>query len=217
MQEIQSSNWTPEDENLTRAVWDNHYTRDHSKQSYPDENLVRLLSRIERGPALDLGCGSGRHTRLLQEMGFDPVFGTDTSGNALELTAGVAPGASLFLLPDTIDKPLPIEKESLALVVIWGVLHYNTDSTIDYLLDEARRILRKGGVLVGTLRSSRDNHFQGNPDMTGASIRLFDRHETMGILEPRFAQVRLGHLERIPVGEDDRRIAHWIFEATRES
>jgi hypothetical protein len=31
----------------TRARWDAHYTRDRARQSYPDENLVRLLAKLE--------------------------------------------------------------------------------------------------------------------------------------------------------------------------
>ena len=32
----------------TREAWERHYGRQKSRQAYPDENLVRLLSRIKR-------------------------------------------------------------------------------------------------------------------------------------------------------------------------
>jgi SAM-dependent methyltransferase len=71
------------------AEWNSHYTNDKSKLTYPDENLVRLIKKnynlynAENSTALDLGCGTGRHLKLLGECGFKKIIGTDSSFNAL--------------------------------------------------------------------------------------------------------------------------------------
>lgn len=77
----------------TTQVWNSHYQTDKSKQLYPDENLVRLLSRYKQNPliqnkkltALDYGFGSGRHLSLLDDFGFDFIAGYDISEIAVDL------------------------------------------------------------------------------------------------------------------------------------
>ena len=74
---------------MKEASWETHYTAGKSELLYPDENLVRLLkkNRLLGSPgdltAVDLGCGSGRHLRLLSDLGITRVIGLDASYNAL--------------------------------------------------------------------------------------------------------------------------------------
>jgi SAM-dependent methyltransferase len=201
----------------TRAHWDAHYTRDRSRQSYPDENLVRLLSKLEPGPALDLGCGSGRHLALLADLGYGPIYGCDSSANAVELCRERYPGAEVFVVaPEGASFLTPLCSASLAAVVAWGVLHYNSPEEILGVLAETGRLLAPGGKFLGTLRAAGDSHFSSNGDMLGAAIRFFSESEARGLLEGAgFTNVQLGYAERAPVGELNRRICHWIFSAER--
>lgn len=201
----------------TRAHWDAHYTRDRSRQSYPDENLVRLLSKLEPGPALDLGCGSGRHLALLADLGYGPIYGCDSSANAVELCRERYPGAEVFVVaPEGASFLTPLCSASLAAVVAWGVLHYNSPEEILGVLAETGRLLAPGGKFLGTLRGAGDSHFSSNGDMLGAAIRFFSESEARGLLEGAgFTNVQLGYAERAPVGELNRRICHWIFSAER--
>lgn len=201
----------------TRARWDAHYTRDRARQSYPDENLVRLLSKLDAGPALDLGCGSGRHLALFTDLGFAPLYGCDTSPNAIELCRERFPDAELFTAtPNGASYLTPLCSASLAVVVAWGVLHYNSPEEILGLLAETGRVLAPGGKFLGTLRAVGDSHFTSNGDMQGAAIRFFTESEARALLEGAgFTNVQLGYAERAPVGELERRVCHWIFSAER--
>ncbi len=51
------------------ALWDNLHTQPRHQTRYPSEHAVRFLAHIDppNQMALDIGCGSGRHTKLLLE------------------------------------------------------------------------------------------------------------------------------------------------------
>ena len=197
----------------TRKAWDERYTRARSRPSYPDEHLVRLLSAVQPGPALELGCGSGRHLELLYEQGFSPVYGTDTSAKSREMCAERYPEARIRAFQyESLRLDLPDHSQSA--IVCWGVLHYNSEADIQALLTETRRLLRPGGVLLGTLRAAGDTHFADNPDMAQASLRLFSQDEARAILGEHYAHVELGYSERSPVGQLERRICHWTFRCS---
>ncbi len=212
----------------TEALWERHYRRDRSLQVYPDENLVRLLKMRQReralpernpGAALDLGCGKGRHIALLQELGYAPLYGSDTSSEALAYCRRKFPKIDLFalqgeqLLSDSFS--FPLQEGSLSVVILWGVLHYNCDAAICSLLREARRLLAAEGCLYFTLRAATDSHFASNAAMQGASIRLFTEETARALLTAYFPVVELGYSERSPLGQLERRICHWFGQAKK--
>ncbi len=87
-------------EDFKKSKWDQSYTRGENFIFFPKEEVVKFLNNYirkksgvnsytdilklsARFKALDLGCGVGRQTFLLQEFGFDS-FGVDISQVALE-------------------------------------------------------------------------------------------------------------------------------------
>lgn len=84
---------------IYKTQWNKSYSRQENYIFYPKEDIVKFLSRFVRkrvgintfediaglgkGNALDVGCGIGRQTLLLNEFGFES-FGIDISDIAIQ-------------------------------------------------------------------------------------------------------------------------------------
>lgn len=201
--------------NTNPTVWDNHYKKEKSKLIFPDENLVRILSRIPQGKyALDHGAGSGRHTVLLRSHGFQ-VTACDYSAKAIESIKAMLPTIDTNVISST---SLPYKNESFDLIVSWGVLHYNSFLEANEIVKEIKRVLKPDGYFVGTVRSSNDTHLKekdgiiGTQDLSGGKVKLYSLEELKDILKI-FKEVEFGYMERTPMGKLEERICHWIFQA----
>jgi len=208
------------DSNLTQKIWDSHYTKSKSQLTYPDENLVRILSKLPKSDdlhskikALDLGAGSGRHTILLKNFGFE-TYAIDYSKESIDMIQSLIPEITAV----QINKlPYPLESNSFDLIVSWGMLHYNSTSEIKNILKEIKRILRPNGYFIGTLRSDKDTHLLQTSkdniqleDLKGGFVQLFSEIECSNLLND-FNNISLGYMERSPMGKLEQRIAHHIF------
>jgi SAM-dependent methyltransferase len=198
----------------TTNIWNEHYTRVKSRLLYPDENLVRILNKIEikSGTALDFGAGSGRHSILLKNFGF-VVTSVDYSENSLALIKELDPSINTVLAS---DPPYPFSDNSFDLIVSWGVLHYNPEQTIQRIIAEKHRILKKGGYLAGTIRADSDTFLgikEGKisaKDLAGADANLYSKESVISFLS-NFSSIQLGYMERTPIGKLEEKISHWIF------
>ena len=114
------------------------------------DRVGRLFSVRVGDLALDIGCGSGVYTRLLQEKGAR-VIGLDFSAAMLEKAARAQlpgkRGGLWFALADAAA--LPIEDKAAGFLVSVGLLDYVTP-TPD-VLKEFRRVVRPGGDIVFTI------------------------------------------------------------------
>ncbi|RHX84565.1 class I SAM-dependent methyltransferase [Leptospira stimsonii] len=209
-------------EPTSQSAWNNHYTRSKSRLGYPDENLVRMLSKIETNSkestakknALDFGAGSGRHSNLLNEFGYQ-VFATDYTENAIQTITKEYPFVKASV---TGNPPYSFENSFFDVIVSWGVLHYNTAELAKQILDEKKRILKPGGFLAGSVRAVGDTHLQAKgtkiqtADLKGAYSRFYTLEELKQDLSG-FSQIDFGYTERTPLGKLEERICHWIFLA----
>ena len=215
----------------TQKSWSSYYKNKKHKQRYPDENLVRMIQNKAQGAALDLGCGRGRHLSLLRDFGFDPIYATDISKEALEESSKNFPFTQPleFKFPKELEglgensKPssmkdippiLSLADSSLQLLLAWGVLHYNPSQVTEAILQEIKRLLCPGGFFLGTLRADRDTHLKTNEDLKGCSYKLYSEEECCNLLKKYFTKVELGYMERSPLGSLDQRICHWFFRAS---
>lgn len=212
---------------MNNNQWDNHYTNDRSKLAYPDENLVRLLKKNYKDQetrsliALDLGCGTGRHLKLLSECGFTNILGTDSSYNAL-LSSKTFPG---FLI-NCDNRSISLKTDSIDLIVAWGSLHYSNKIEMSEMLDEIRFILKPGGLFLATIRSSRDTHLKrgedkGNnewvtnlDDISGSRASFYSEDELKQELSI-FSQFEYGIIERSIIGDMTKLISHWVISARK--
>ena len=110
--------------------------------------MVKELTDLTTGTALDVGCGSGVYVAELAKMGFD-VHGVDISDVMLEssrkLVEEAGQSSHVSLMRGSVEQ-LPCESEKFDLVLCIGVLGY---LLTDYkAIEELRRVLKPGAHLV---------------------------------------------------------------------
>jgi SAM-dependent methyltransferase len=130
------------------------YRRHHEERRSPDFVFAgperrALFRRLVGGPGrrvLDLGCRYGALTSAYAAG--NEVVGVDVDREAL---AGAAALGIETVWAD-LDEPLPFPDESFDVAVCGELLEHLRFP--DRLLAEARRVLRPGGVLVGSVPNS---------------------------------------------------------------
>lgn len=212
---------------LKTQSWDRHYGSAKSELLYPDENLVRILKKhvlnagdISAMTAVDLGCGSGRHMKLLAELGLTEIVGIDASFEALVISRKHCPGPLL----QGNNKHLPIKDKVADIIIAWGSLHYSNKIDLIAMLEEIQRILKRDGCLFATLRSSRDTYLKkgrhlGNDtwitdlhDING-SIASFYSEDEVNTAFSIFSEFSYGLIERTIMGDMSSLISHWIIQS----
>jgi SAM-dependent methyltransferase len=146
------------------AAWAGYY------QWNRDRPVRELLGRalaaygaVEGGAAaLDLGCGTGRETRVLLDAGF-AVIAVDVTSAAIEIVSAFPEaGAGLTpVLSAMQDAVLP----SVDLVYAAYALPFCPPQDFDRLWSSVRDALRPGGLLAVDLFGIRDD-WAGEPGMT---------------------------------------------------
>ncbi len=212
------------------SEWDKHYRREKSVLFYPDENLVRMLQRYLRKSvkerslkAVDLGCGSGRHLKLLSELEISVIIGIDNSFNALRICRDNY--TSCLLQSDNMN--IPLKDNSVDIVIAWGSLHYNHKKELPPMIDEIYRVMRPEGVLLATLRSENDTvmkkgkHLDNNVwqtdlnDIEGSIVSFYSEKELTGHFSV-FPRMQYGIMERSLLGDIAKRVSHWVIFAEKE-
>jgi SAM-dependent methyltransferase len=118
--------------------------RDEGDFVFVPERIPLFQEAIGRGRrVLDLGCRSGALTRHFLDG--NEVVGLDVDRAALEKAAAL--GIETVLAD--VEERLPLEDESFDAVVAGELLEHVRFP--DALVDEARRVLRPRGVLVGSV------------------------------------------------------------------
>ena len=198
-----------------KTAWTIHYEKSKAKLLYPDENVVRYIEvyfrknphLLNKLAALDLGCGSGRHLPLLREKTASTI-GQDFAENILQ-----------NIEPPTVCAPiqkLPYNDNQFDLILAWGVLHYLSKEDLHIAISEIKRVLKKGGVFFGSIRSDQDTHLKKvliEGDLASGASQLYSKDDVSSMFSS-FSMIRTGFMSRIPLGEEEL-IAHHIFEVIK--
>lgn len=140
-------------EKITQSHYGNLF-QSFSEYHYYEEPLKLLKTRFERNEitfkgveklrAIDVGCGGGRYTLALQQLGFSEVVGVDFSALNLETARSRAAAKKIsnvtYQEADVLSLPLP--DNSFDFVFSNGVLHHT--SSIEKGLRELYRIMKPG-------------------------------------------------------------------------
>lgn len=211
--------------NITKQKWNCHYKKDKSILLYPDEQLVRLLNKFnyKKDTAIDIGCGSGRHIKLLSEYNFNNIYGIDISYNSVQLCKNLYK-TNGFIQASNIN--LPIKSNCIDVTIAWGSLHYCPSDETKTMIDEIYRILKDDGIVFGTLRSINDTYLKRGKkiskntwqttlnELDGAIVSFFSYEEVKQLLS-NFSNVNIGLMERTSINNIEQKISHWYFAATK--
>ncbi len=124
------------------------YSSEREKYSSTDQysfeklEAVGLIDKV----LVDIGCGDGRHSRKIYELGASKVIGVDNSASMIELAGEKSSEDVVFSVGEATDTGLEVE---VADVIFSNfVIHYIED--LSPVFAEFNRILKKGGKIVMT-------------------------------------------------------------------
>lgn len=141
-------------EEITTHLYSELFSR-FDKEHYVDEPLHLLRQRLERNnfpidnfsnwSALDSGCGNGRYSVALKNLGMRRVIGLDLSPDNINdaLTRNSLSDINLDFRVGDVQN-LPFENESFDFVFSNGVVHHTKNPS--KATKELVRVLKKGGV-----------------------------------------------------------------------
>jgi len=109
-----------------------------------EERWLRRWFRPADGPLLDLACGTGRYTRLLDSWFDAPVVGADISIAMLRQAVRRSTGQARFVRAS--GQELPFGDGALGGVNCFGALHLFPDPAA--AIEEVGRALRPGGCFT---------------------------------------------------------------------
>jgi tellurite methyltransferase len=125
--------------------WDQRYRTRDEIDDEPAKLVIDAVRDLPPGRALDLACGAGRNAVWLARNGWD-VVAIDGSSEAIRLVHGHDVRVDARVVDFETGAPLPFEDESFDAVLILYYLHRP-------LFAEAKRVLRRGGILVTAVRT----------------------------------------------------------------
>ena len=135
---------------LPEEPWQRFWSsrQEQPQDIYPNSPRIPILLSAGEGvdPVLEVGCGSGRDSVRLAQVGRRVVV-LDKATSALAVTRSFADGEAVRLMTVRGDAcHLPFKPSSFGTVFHQGVLeHFREPHTI---LAENRRVLRDGGTLL---------------------------------------------------------------------
>ena len=125
-------------------TWDELYRNEGVVQSVPSSEIFAVGAAFRQlgvKSVLDLGCGAGRHARVLADHGF-AVWGCDRSREACELAARLVPDGK-FETAEMVK--LPYSAGFFDAIVCYQVIQHGLVEEAERAVAEMTRVLKAGG------------------------------------------------------------------------
>jgi len=128
-----------------------HCHRGKSSEGFLNKDLIlKELNILPEQRILDAGCGNGymskEFSRLLNNTG--KVFALDPDGEAIEKLTKETQGTNIEAIEADITTKTLLEKSSIDLIYLSGVLHGFSKDQIDSFNKEVKRLLKPNGRLA---------------------------------------------------------------------
>jgi len=129
-----------------KQTWDERYASGKYGSSEPHRLLIDLISKLPAGDALDLACGTGRHSVCLAQYGWD-VVAVDSSmvGVGIAAKRAIDKGLDIdFRVADLEQGEFTIEQDCYDLICDFYYLQQD-------LFPQMKAGVRCGGIIVSTI------------------------------------------------------------------
>lgn len=205
---------------MDKSYWNEKYWVRHMKNDDLDHVEDLWIEEYESlilphsGKLLDLGCGIGQYSEYFSGKGFEVVAG-DISERALAYLSQKDPEIKTVALDMT--EPLPFNDNSFDVVFANLSIHFFSEKDTEGLIAEVKRILKAGGIFVGSCNSSKAYKYIKDSSTViepgfymedgGRSVRLFDSEQ----FEQFFADFEKIMLEEVETTRFGKSKSMWKF------
>ena len=127
---------------------DDEYWKAHINKELEEDIWINEYKEYidGKGLCLDLGCGIGQYTKAFMEYGYD-VISSDISNIALDKVKEF----NNNIVKVDMREVLPFEDNKFNIVFANLSIHYFNDEDTKRLMEEVKRILKKGGLFIGSV------------------------------------------------------------------
>lgn len=182
---------------------------------FPEEQFVRFLKNhlwdYKPSVCVDMGCGEGRHVRLLKDtfdssiiVGFDVI--REPLNNAIKKSNG-----AYFLVANVFF--IPIKSRTVDLAIDFGLFHHIRKKDSKYYKSELNRILKSGGFFLIGVFSENFRHYENERRKRDF---LFHRGHYDRFFTPKSLQEEFDFLEKIEICEWGRGLEYFIYGIFRK-
>ncbi len=158
-------------------------------------------SLIKGRPCVDIGCGMGRWTRVMQVLGASEVLSVDAANHAVESVSRFNPNVLQADVVDLLDTH-PELAGRFAFANLWGVAHHTHDPRAAFM--SAAQTVAPGGAFYLMVYSPEGLH---NSDRVNLFRKVFNDLQTT---EERLSFVRAIHRRewhsRLPITMNSKNV-----------
>jgi len=147
------------------SAWDTEYLSNEMGPIYEPlwRNVSDRLLSVSTGKIIDFGCGDGKYSFLLNDMGFD-ISGIDLSSKAIKLAKKIQNERGIegieFAVHDSIPNQIP--DNSINAVVMLNTYHCLASSLRKIVINSVARVLAQQGLLILSALSLEDESYPRN-------------------------------------------------------
>jgi SAM-dependent methyltransferase len=152
------------------------------------------LPPVLSGKAIDFGCGDGKYSFLLKNLGFD-ALGVDFSAQAIQVAEKIRDEKRIEGVDFVVDSTIPgtVAEASVDVVMMLNSYHCLNSSARRSVLKSAARVLNLKGVLILSVLSTTDESYPRDKwarvgdnsykDENGRFFHFFSKDELMEELQ----------------------------------